>query len=206
MAARRPNQRIKIALVTGGLGFIGSALSRRLLAEGARVIVVDNHLFGRRRRALPDHPALTVYRSDIRNGKALTGIFERHKPDAVFHPAAIAFIPACMKDPAMTAGVHLDGTLNVVSAAQAAGARHFHFASSAAVYSPNFVVLSEVKTPALPPPDVYSATRLAGELPEGLALERPLAGPLSARLPWLQDSSDLGHTPLRDPGYRQVSW
>lgn len=164
MATCRPNRRIKTALVTGGLGFIGSALCRRLLTEGTRVVVVDNHLFGRRRRALPDHPRLTVYRSDIRDGHTLMGLFERHKPDAVFHLAAIAFIPACVKDPALAWSVHLEGTLNVVAAAQAVSVRHFHFASSAAVYSPRFVVLSEATTPAFPPLDVYSSSKLAGEL------------------------------------------
>jgi nucleoside-diphosphate-sugar epimerase len=164
IARRRPRHPIETALVTGGLGFIGAALCRRLLSEGVRVIVVDNHLFGRRRRALPDHRALTVYRCDVRDRKTLMGIFRRHKPDAVFHLAAIAFIPACVKDPATAAAVHLDGTLNIVAASRATRVRHLHFASSAAVYSPHSVVLSEDRTPAHPPPDIYSLTKLAGEL------------------------------------------
>jgi UDP-glucose 4-epimerase len=164
MTTRRPPHRIRTALVTGGLGFIGSALCRRLLSEKTRVVVVDNHLFGRRRRALPDHPALTVHRTDIRDGRALLDVFKKHTPDAVFHLAAIAFIPACVKDPGLAGTVHLDGTLNVLAAAQATRVRHLHFASSAAVYSPRFVVLSEATTPLSPPADVYSPSKLAGEL------------------------------------------
>lgn len=156
--------KIRRVVVTGGLGFIGAVLCRRLLAEGAHVLVIDNQLFGRRRVALPPHPLLTVTRMDIRDRAKVMYAFGRFRPDAVFHLAALAFIPKCMEDPAAAIDIHLHGTMNVIDAARAVSVRHFQFASSAAVYSPNVVLLSEARTPTCPPPDIYGITKLAGEL------------------------------------------
>ena len=154
----------KRAIVTGGLGFIGSHLCRALLEQGIHVLVIDNHIFGRRKEALPPHRNLTVKNIDIRNDKALAKACKEFRPDALFHLAAIAFIPKCVADPALAVSVHLDGTLNMLEVARSIGVRHLYFASSADVYSPKFILLSERTTPLMPPPDIYGPTKYAGEL------------------------------------------
>ena len=70
-------------LVTGGGGFFGSILKRRLLDDGAEVVSVD---------LVPDnsrHPALTIFQADIRDEKSMRNIFAAHKFDVVFHVAAM---------------------------------------------------------------------------------------------------------------------
>ena len=158
---KKPIRRIA---VIGGLGFIGAALCRRLLESGAKVLVIDSQLFGRRADVLPPHPNLSVQKIDIRDRRRLFASIKKFKPDTISHLAAIAFIPKCVKDPAEALEVHLGGTLNVIDAARAAGVARVHFASSADVYSPNYVVLSEKTTPIIPPADIYGPTKYAGEL------------------------------------------
>jgi nucleoside-diphosphate-sugar epimerase len=70
-------------LVTGGAGFFGGILKRRLLGDGAQVVSVD---------LVPDadrHPALTSLEADIRDEQSMRSVFAAHKFDAVFHIAAM---------------------------------------------------------------------------------------------------------------------
>ncbi len=151
-------------MVTGGLGFIGAHLCRELLAAGVKVLVIDSHLFGRRFEVLPPHKNLTVKDIDIRDATRLHRACENFRPEAIFHLAAIAFIPKCVEDPGLAVSVHCNGTINVLEIARRLKVHHLYFASSADVYSPEYVVLSERTTPLMPPVDVYGPTKHAGEL------------------------------------------
>jgi len=121
------------ALVTGGAGFIGSALVDRLLAEGHRVDVVDDLSAGSlanladARRSSNGH--VTFHQLDIRSPD-LTELMHRCRPEVIFHLAAQADVRVSVADPLLDADVNLLGSLRVAEAARSSGARKVVFASS----------------------------------------------------------------------------
>jgi UDP-glucose 4-epimerase len=119
-------------LVTGGAGFIGSHLCDRLLAEGKRVVAVDDLSNGRIAN-------LAVARSygqqfgfenlDIRS-EGLPTLFQRHRPEVVMHMAAQSSVAVSTKNPEHDASVNVMGLLNVLQSAAAAGTRKVVYAAS----------------------------------------------------------------------------
>jgi len=122
-----------LILVTGGCGFIGAALVRRLLAEEQRVLVVDNFHSGGPDR-LPHHSGLEVVEADVRDGNRIREVFRRSRPAEVIHLAALHFIPYCDEHPLETLGVNGEGTRNVIEAGVLTGVSRILFTSSAAIY------------------------------------------------------------------------
>jgi len=121
------------ALVTGGAGFIGSALVDRLLAEDHEVDVVDDLSTGSLTnladaRAAASH-ALTFYNLDIRLPDLLE-VMARRRPEVVFHLAAQADVRVSVARPQFDAEVNIVGSLNVLEGARAAGAERVVFAAS----------------------------------------------------------------------------
>src|SRR5438067_1705920 len=118
------------ALVTGGAGFIGYHLVRRLLADGYEVSVVDNFATGRRERleGLP----VTLVEGDLRSyERAHTAV---RGTEMVFHLGALPSVPRSVQDPLTTGAVNVEGTLNVLLAARDEDVRRVVFASSSSVY------------------------------------------------------------------------
>ena len=112
------------ALVTGGAGFIGSNLVDGLLDGGHEVTVVDDLSTGKREnldQALGN--GATLIEGDIREGDDLKDVFAHAKPEVVFHLAAQIDVRKSADDPAWDAGINVLGTINVLQAARAAGAR-----------------------------------------------------------------------------------
>jgi UDP-glucose 4-epimerase len=167
-------------LVTGGCGFVGSALVRRLLAESCEVVVVDDLSRGSRENLGPDQDRVSVIQQDVTDG--LSRIFSSFQPQAVFHLAALHFIPDCDADPARCLRVNVDGTRSVLKAtAGLRGPVSLVLASSAAVYAPADGPHQEQEDP-LGPVDVYGySKRWAEELASGFAA-RTGAGVGIARL------------------------
>jgi UDP-glucose 4-epimerase len=123
---------VTTVLVTGGAGFIGSNLADRLLAEDYRVIAVDNLTTGRIANlgeARGYGKAYTFFNIDVR-ADGLQALFERHKPEIVFHAAAQAGVRPSLDDPIHDASVNVMGSLNVLSCAAQAGARKVVYAAS----------------------------------------------------------------------------
>lgn len=119
-------------LVTGGAGFIGSTLVDRLLAEGHEVDVVDNLTTGSLGNLATARAAggrLSFHNLDIRS-ESLVGLAERRKPEVVFHLAAQASVSVSVASPVFDAEVNVIGTLQVLEAARAAGARKVVYAAS----------------------------------------------------------------------------
>ena len=119
-------------LVTGGAGFIGSNLADRLLAEEHRVVAVDDLSSGRIANlgeARGYGKAYTFFNMDVR-ADGLLPLFERHKPEVVFHLAAQAGVRPSLDDPVLDASVNLMGTLNVVECAIKVGVRKVIYAAS----------------------------------------------------------------------------
>jgi len=123
---------VTTVLVTGGAGFIGSNLADRLLAEDYRVIAVDDLSTGRIANlgeARGYGKAYTFFNMDVR-ADGLKPLFERHKPELVFHAAAQAGVRPSLEDPVLDASVNVMGSLNVLSCAAQVGTRKVVYAAS----------------------------------------------------------------------------
>lgn len=151
--------RLKV-LITGGAGFIGSAVIRELQAENYDIYVVDNLSFGRRDFiSIPDD---RFFNEDIRNRKNIAQIFDAVKPEWVIHLAAIHFIPYCNQHPFESSNINIQGTVNILdAAAQASTVKKVFFASTAAVY-PIFDSATR-EDHQVDPLDVYGLSKLVGE-------------------------------------------
>ena len=153
---------MKKALVTGGLGFIGSHLVDRLLEDGWRVVVLDNLLTGRRSN-LAQHkgdPRLKVVEGDIRDLETVSRC--SRGCDAVFHLAAHALMRVSLRDHRADLEHNIVGTLNVLESMVANDVPDFVFASTSALYGEAEVVptpetYSGIQT------SLYGAAKLAGE-------------------------------------------
>src|SRR5205807_9632364 len=124
--------RLTTILVTGGAGFIGSHLCDRLLAEGHRVVGVDDLASGRIANlgeARGYGKEFTFYNMDIRN-EGLRMLFERHRPEVVMHLAAQPGVRQSVEDPAFDASVNILGSLHVLACAYRTGARKVVYAAS----------------------------------------------------------------------------
>jgi UDP-glucose 4-epimerase len=145
-------------LVTGGAGFIGHHLVRRLLVDGHEVRVLDSFATGSRLRL--DGLDIQLVEGDLRSYErvhtAVRGC------DAVFHLGALPSVPRSVQDPLTTNAVCVDGTLNVLLAARDEGASRVVFASSSSVYGANPAIpKSEEHQPQ--PLSPYAVAKLAGE-------------------------------------------
>ncbi|HZV74157.1 MAG TPA: NAD-dependent epimerase/dehydratase family protein [Conexibacter sp.] len=152
------------ALVTGGAGFIGSNLVDALLARGEPVVVVDDLSTGRRANldAALEQGA-TLHELDVRDADALRALFERARPERVFHLAAQIDVRRSVADPATDARVNVEGTINVLAAAHAAGAqRVVYSATGGAVYGEAELVPTPEDAPAQPLAP-YGQGKLSGE-------------------------------------------
>lgn len=152
---------MKQCVVTGGAGFIGSNLTRRLAEQGLEVTVIDNLSTGRLENLAGLTERIRFIEGDIRDSALLREAF--HGAEVVFHQAAIASVQASVDDPATCNAVNLTGTLNVLLAAKEAGVRRVVFASSSAVYGDSEALPLDEKTPANPL-SPYAITKRAGEL------------------------------------------
>ena len=145
-------------LVTGGAGFVGSSFICYLLAEGRPVIVYDNFFTGRKP---PPLAGLTVVTGDIRDGERLAAAVHEHRPETVYHLAALHFIPYCDSHPVATMEVNVVGTQAVLEACRGSEIKRLVFVSSAAVYSVAERPHREQEAPD--PRDVYGLSKLFGE-------------------------------------------
>jgi UDP-glucose 4-epimerase len=135
----------KIAVVTGGAGFIGSHLVEALLAEEYEVRVVDD-LSGGRRDRLPE--AVQFFKLDVCDTAKLAPAFSG--ADYVFHLAALPRVPFSIEHPRESHTVNVDGTLSVLIAARDAKVGRVIFAASASAYGNQEVLPLTEDLPARP--------------------------------------------------------
>lgn len=147
-------------LVTGGAGFIGSAIVPKMQKEGHEVYVLDNLSFGNRDFISVDDAHF--FQGDIREADFVTQTLESIEPEAIVHLAAIHFIPYCNANPFESADINIRGTMNVLNAAKKLkNLKKVFFASTAAVYPISDHAVDENHT--LLPLDIYGLTKLTGE-------------------------------------------
>jgi UDP-glucose 4-epimerase len=112
------------SLVTGGAGFIGSNLVDGLLARGDTVTVIDDLSTGRRDNLQQaEQQGARLADVDIRDADAVSQAIGEAKPDVIFHLAAQIDVRRSVADPAFDARTNVEGTVNVLTAAQAQGVR-----------------------------------------------------------------------------------
>jgi UDP-glucose 4-epimerase len=148
------------AIVTGGLGFIGSHVVDTLLEDGWQVMVLDNYFSGRDHWGL-EQPRPEIRRTDICNRDQVQAAFREWKPETVFHMAAHHYIPYCEANPFEAYDLNVTGTLNVLMASAENSVERFFFASTADVYAPSPKPHRE--DDAVGPFTIYGRTKLLGE-------------------------------------------
>jgi nucleoside-diphosphate-sugar epimerase len=148
-------------VVTGGAGFIGSALVRGLLREGAsKVVVIDNLLTGRAENLDEVRPSVEYHNADIRDYDAIAPILRG--ADVVFHEAAIPSVPRSIQDPVPSHEVNIDGTFQVLRASAAGKVGRVVYAASSSAYG-DTEVLPKVESMNPQPKSPYALQKLAGE-------------------------------------------
>lgn len=161
----------KHILVTGGAGFIGTHLTRRLLSRGDRVTVLDdfNDFYDpsrKRRNVAPllERPDYRLVEGDIRDEALVDRLFAEGRFDGVVHLAARAGVRPSLQEPILYEDVNCIGTLRLLEAARRHGPDIFIFGSSSSVYGINekvpFSEADEVNQPISP----YATTKRSGEL------------------------------------------
>ena len=148
-------------IVTGGAGFIGSAIVRKLLDEGAsRIVVIDNLLTGQERNLEEVRSRIDFQRADIRNYEEIAPLIRG--AGVVFHQAAIPSVPRSIDDPVPSHDVNANGTFNVLRAAKEGQAGRVVYAASSSAYG-DTEVLPKVESMAPRPKSPYALQKLIGE-------------------------------------------
>jgi nucleoside-diphosphate-sugar epimerase len=148
-------------VVTGGAGFIGSALVRGLLRQGAnKVIVIDNLLSGREENLEEVAQSVELHKADIRCYDQIAPILA--SADIVFHEAAIPSVPRSIDEPVPSHEVNIDGTFQVFRACAAGGVKRVLYAASSSAYG-DTDVLPKVETMTPSPRSPYALQKLVGE-------------------------------------------
>jgi UDP-glucose 4-epimerase len=143
-------------LVTGGAGYIGSIVSRQLLADGHQVVVLDNLRQGHREAVAPEAELVVA---DLLDEESLGATLGRGF-DAVLHFAALALVGESGTNPERYYRTNVTGTLNLLEAMHAADVRRLVFSSTCAVYGqPEEVPIAE--SAPTRPTNAYGRSKLA---------------------------------------------
>lgn len=148
-------------LITGGAGFIGSHVADACVADGHEVLILDDLSSGSRANVPAKAQFVEV---DIRDKEKLAKVVLEFRPDAITHQAAQISVSISTREPQRDARTNIEGTLNVLEAAVASGAKRFVFASTGgAIYgelpSPERGRIGRVPAPLSP----YACSKLAVE-------------------------------------------
>ena len=158
-------------LITGGAGFIGSNIAKKLMDRGDQVVLLDNFNDYYDPKLKEDRIKIflkgykpKLYRGDIRDAKLVEKIFKTEKIDKVIHLAAMAGVRNSLLDPKLYFDVNVMGSLNLLEAAVKYKIKNFVFASSSSVSGNNkklpFSESDGVDTPISP----YAASKKTDEL------------------------------------------
>jgi UDP-glucose 4-epimerase len=152
-------------IVTGAAGFIGSHTSERLLAEGFRVVGVDNFRTGRRENlsAALRQPAFVLREVDVSEAGVMDALAAEFSAAAIVHLAALVGVPESIADPALNFRLNLLATHLVAEAARQHKVGRVVFASSAAVYGDSPDQPLAESTTRCHPISPYGAAKLASE-------------------------------------------
>ncbi len=147
-------------LITGGAGFIGSSIARRLVNDGYYVRILDNFATGARSNLEDIWDKIDLVEGDIRD--FWTVINATQGIDYVLHQAALPSVQRSIVNPLTTTEVNVNGTLNILEAARFHKVQRVVYASSSSIYgdTPTLPKSEEMRPQPLSP---YAITKLAGE-------------------------------------------
>jgi len=158
-------------LVTGAAGFIGSALTLRLLERGDTVIGIDNHndyynqqLKEDRLARQIDHPNYMHIRGDLADRQLIEDLFKNHKPNRVVNLAAQAGVRYSLENPMAYVDSNLVGFGHILEGCRHNGVEHLVYASSSSVYGGNTKMPFSIHDNVNHPVSLYAATKKSGEL------------------------------------------
>lgn len=152
-------------LVTGGAGFIGSHLARRLLELGANVFVFDNLSTGRKENLAEclDFQNFEFFQGDVNYREQIAHVFNHEKIDYIFHGAAVVGVKRVEEDP-LSVLRDIDGIRNILELGQEHGVKKVVFCSSSEAYGEPQVLPEREDGPINPNPrDPYALVKLQGE-------------------------------------------
>jgi nucleoside-diphosphate-sugar epimerase len=148
-------------VVTGGAGFIGSAIVRSLLREGARkVVVIDNLMTGHERNLEEVRHCVDLQYADIREYEQIAPLLRG--ASVVFHEAAIPSVPRSIDEPVPSHDCNINGTFNVLRAAHEGKVGRVVYAASSSAYG-DTEVLPKVEDMTPLPKSPYALQKLVGE-------------------------------------------
>ncbi len=158
-------------LVTGSAGFIGSALTLRLLARGDTVVGIDNHndyydpaLKEARLARHADHPNYTHIRMSLEDREGIKELFATHKPERVVNLGAQAGVRYSLENPLAYIDSNLVGFGHILEGCRHNNVEHLVYASSSSVYGSNTKMPFSVEDNVNHPVSLYAATKKANEL------------------------------------------
>ncbi len=158
-------------LVTGSAGFIGSALTLRLLARGETVIGIDNHnnyydpaLKAARLARHAKHPNYTHLRIDLADRQAIQDAFKTYHPQRVINLAAQAGVRYSIDNPLAYIDSNIVGFGHILEGCRHTGVEHLVYASSSSVYGANTSMPFSVHQNVDHPLSLYAASKKANEL------------------------------------------
>jgi UDP-glucuronate 4-epimerase len=158
-------------LITGAAGFIGSALSLRLLERGDTVIGIDNHndyydpaIKEARLARHADHPNYTHLRIDLGDRQAMEDCFAAHQPNRVVNLAAQAGVRYSIENPLAYIDSNIVGFTHILEGCRHHGVEHLVYASSSSVYGANTTMPFSVHHNVDHPLSLYAASKKSNEL------------------------------------------
>ena len=147
-------------LVTGGAGFIGSNICKKLISQGCFVRVVDNLLTGKKSNLADAMDKIEFVEADMGDEKIAREAMK--DIDVVLHQGALPWVPRSIDDPAATHKHCVDATFTLLMAAREAGVKRFVYASSSSAYG-DTPTLPKVETMPAKPLSPYAVGKLVGE-------------------------------------------
>ena len=153
----------KCILVTGCAGFIGSNFVAEFVRRfpKARIVGIDDLSSGRIERV---HGSVLFHELSILEREKIDALFSKHRPEFVFHFAAIPRVSYSVEHPFETADVNILGTIALLASAHAHGARRFIFSSSSSVYGGAKILPTKEGDNAPNPRSPYALQKYVGEL------------------------------------------
>ncbi|EGW37827.1 GDP-mannose 4,6-dehydratase [Desulfosporosinus sp. OT] len=161
----------KTYLITGGAGFIGFFLSKKLLEQRCKVVGIDNmndyydvNLKESRLKALEGQEGYTFIKGDISDKETVIKVFEEYKPHIVMNLAAQAGVRYSIENPDSYIQSNIIGFYNILEACRHNPVEHLVYASSSSVYGANTKVPFSTEDKVDNPVSLYAATKKSNEL------------------------------------------